>query len=69
MSDDTRSGHEAITCRQSTWLVSDSRERTLTAAEERALAEHIAGCRYCQGASRQFEVLFRQLGAWLERRP
>ena len=50
-----------ITCRDTTWLVSDARERELTPEEKAELRAHIAECELCQGASRQFEVLFRQL--------
>ena len=50
-----------ITCRDTTWLVSDARERELTGEERSALKEHICGCELCQGASKQFEVLFAQI--------
>lgn len=50
-----------ITCKDTTWLVSDSRERSLTDEEQRDLLGHISECTLCQGASTQFEVLFRQL--------
>lgn len=50
-----------ISCRDTTWLVSDARERDLTAEEKRDLAHHIESCELCQGASRQFDVLFRKL--------
>ena len=48
-----------ITCRDTTWIVSDSRERTLSEQELLALKKHIADCPFCRGASTQFEVLFR----------
>ena len=54
-----------ITCRDTTWLVSDSRERDLTPEELSSLKEHIAECELCQGASKQFDVLFRQLDTLL----
>lgn len=57
MNEDT----ETITCRDTTWLVSASCERELTEAEIAALKGHISECELCQGASTQFEVLFRQL--------
>ncbi len=54
-----------ITCKDTTWLVSDARERELTSEEKAALTAHIEHCELCQGASKQFEVLFRQLGMFL----
>ena len=54
-----------ITCRESTWLTSDARERLLTDEEKAALARHISDCSLCQGASAQFDVLFRQLAIFL----
>lgn len=54
-----------ITCRDTTWLVSDARERELTPEEKRDLAHHIESCELCQGASKQFDVLFRQLKEFL----
>jgi hypothetical protein len=54
-----------ITCRDTTWLVSDARDRALTDEEKAALAGHIATCSLCQGASTQFEMLFRQLDHYL----
>ena len=50
-----------IVCRDTTWLVSDSRERSLTDEEQASLEEHISTCGLCKGASGQFEVMFRQL--------
>lgn len=50
-----------ITCKDTTWLVSDSCERPLTEQEQKDLQNHISECALCQGASTQFEVLFRQL--------
>jgi hypothetical protein len=57
---------ERLTCRDTTWLVSDARDRPLLEAEKMALAEHIATCVLCQGASEQFGVLFRQIGLYLK---
>ncbi len=45
--------------------MSDARERALTEDEKAALAEHVAECSLCQGASTQFEVMFRQLKRYL----
>ena len=54
-----------ITCKDSTWLVSESRERTLTQNELEDLQGHIAECPFCKGASTQFAVLFKQLDLYL----
>lgn len=56
-----------LTCEDTTWLVSDSRERELTETEKRDLESHIEDCELCQGASKQFGVLFRQVEAFLAR--
>lgn len=53
--------NQPITCKDTTWLVSDARERELTREEKAALVDHINECDLCKGASQQFEVLFRQL--------
>ena len=50
-----------IACRDTTWLVSDSRERSLIDEEQASLDEQISTCGLCKGASKQFEVMFRQL--------
>lgn len=50
-----------ITCKDTTWLVSESQERALSDEERKALEQHVAECEYCQGASGQFSVLFRQI--------
>lgn len=55
-----------VTCRETSWLVSDARDRPLLESEKEALAEHIAGCSLCQGASEQFAVLFRQIGVYFK---
>ncbi len=52
---------DPITCQDTTWLVSDSCERELTLEEKDDLHGHIADCELCQGASKQFDVLFRQI--------
>lgn len=54
-----------LTCLDTTWLVSDARERALTDDELEALETHIATCAPCQSAKVQFEVLFRGLEAML----
>ena len=53
-----------VTCRDTTWLASDARDRPLTEREQVALAEHIAECNLCQGASNG--TLFREVGAYLK---
>lgn len=50
-----------MTCKDTTWLVSDSRERRLSQDEKDGLDRHIATCPYCRGASTHFDVLFRQI--------
>jgi hypothetical protein len=50
-----------VTCRDTTWLVSDARERVLTEEERQGLQEHVATCPYCSRASVQFEMLFGQV--------
>ena len=54
-----------ITCKDTTWLVSDACERDLSPQEKSDLAGHIEDCELCQGASTQFDVLFRQLRIYL----
>lgn len=58
---------EPLTCRDTTWLVSDARERALTSEEREALKAHVDKCAYCSRASVQFEMLFRQLEAYFGR--
>mgnify|MGYP000636141681 CR=1 FL=1 len=58
----------AIVCRDTTWLVSESRDRPLTSSEMEQLAAHIAGCPMCQGAKQQFDVMFRGIDALLKDR-
>jgi hypothetical protein len=55
-----------ITCRDTTWLVSDSRERSLTAEEQASFDEHIVTCGLCKGGEKQFKVMFRQLERYLK---
>lgn len=54
-----------ISCKDTTWLVSESRERALTREEQQNLERHIERCPACQGASKQFDVLFSQLKHYL----
>ncbi|MBL8565791.1 MAG: hypothetical protein JNM89_08750 [Hyphomicrobiaceae bacterium] len=53
----------AIVCRDTTWLVSEGRDRPLSRAEMEQLSAHIAGCAMCQGAKQQFDVMFRGIDA------
>lgn len=55
-----------VTCHHTAWLVSDARDRKLSESEQAALAEHIAECSLCQGASKQFAAPFREVGAYLK---
>jgi galactose-1-phosphate uridylyltransferase len=57
---------QRITCKDTTWLVSEARDRSLSEEEQQNLRQHISECPFCQGASKQFEVLFRQLGDYLK---
>lgn len=50
-----------LTCRDTTWLVSESRDRPLADREMERLVEHIEGCPHCQIASQQFRSLFAQI--------
>ena len=54
-----------MTCKDTTWLVSESRERALSKEELEDLEGHIAECPLCKGASTQFDVLFKQLDRYL----
>jgi anti-sigma factor RsiW len=56
-----------LTCRDTTWLVSESRDRELSAAEIAGLCRHIEDCPHCRIASRQFEALFAQVDALFSR--
>ena len=68
MSDNiTTKNTPAITCRDTTWLVSSARDQPLTPQQARQLTAHLAGCAACQVASRQFAQLFAQLDTLLAR--
>ncbi len=58
---------EPVTCRGASRLVCGARDVPLTAAEQAALADHLAGCARCSIAARQFAALFRQLDDCLAR--
>lgn len=55
----------ALTCRDTTVLVSDARDRPLTAGELADLHGHLIGCVRCQAAREQFEILFRGIERYL----
>lgn len=57
----------SITCRDTTYLVCEARDRSLTADEQQLLAGHIQTCPYCQVAAKQFSQLFSQLDELLAR--
>lgn len=56
-----------LTCRGTTYLVSDARDRLLTAEEQFRLSSHIQKCPKCQVAARQFFDLFSQLDVFFGR--
>lgn len=55
----------AISCRDTTVLVSDGRDRPLTAEELADLRGHLTGCVRCQAARGQFEILFHGIDRYL----
>ncbi len=54
-----------LSCRDTTVLVSDARERALTAEELAELRSHLTWCVRCQAAREQFEILFRGVERYL----
>jgi hypothetical protein len=58
---DDRNDGARFSCRDSTWLVSEARDRPLSATERAQLHRHIDSCPHCQVASKQFERLFAQI--------
>jgi hypothetical protein len=56
---------DRLSCKETTWLVSEARERALSSDERQSLMQHIATCSFCKGASRQFEVLFKEIDNYL----
>jgi Putative zinc-finger len=54
-----------VSCRDTTVLVSDARERALTAEELTELRSHLRWCVRCQAAREQFEILFRGIERYL----
>lgn len=64
-SEPTRAG--GISCRDSTRLVSESRDRPLSGAEAMRLATHVEHCPHCRIAARQFADLFARIDLLLAR--
>lgn len=58
---------QALTCRETTYLVISARDEPLDQAQQQALAAHLQTCSYCRTASAQFTTLFAQLDALLAR--
>lgn len=54
-----------LTCRDTTWLVSEARDGALPAPELAALDAHLATCSACRTARQQFDLLFSQLDTLL----
>jgi anti-sigma factor RsiW len=46
-----------MSCRHSTQLLSESRDRELSSAERETLARHLDICPACRRCERQFELL------------
>lgn len=65
--DPTRAG--GISCRDSTRLVSESRDRPLDGDEAARLGTHVEHCPHCRIAARQFADLFARIDLLLAREP
>ena len=57
-----------LTCRDTTYLVSEARDAPLDAEQNELLAEHLKTCDACRTASTQFAQLFSQLDSLLARK-
>jgi predicted anti-sigma-YlaC factor YlaD len=57
-----------LTCRDTTYLVSESRDAPLDAEQNELLADHLKTCDACRTASTQFAQLFAQLDSLLARK-
>jgi predicted anti-sigma-YlaC factor YlaD len=57
-----------LTCRETTYLVSESRDAPLDEAQRARLAAHLETCAACRTASTQFAQLFAQLDSLLARK-
>jgi predicted anti-sigma-YlaC factor YlaD len=57
-----------LTCRDTTYLVSASRDAPLDREQSELLAEHLKTCGACRTASAQFAQLFAQLDSLLARK-
>lgn len=58
-----------ISCRDSTHLVSEARDRTLDDDDQQRLTTHVAHCPHCRIAARQFSDLFARVDLLLARTP
>lgn len=54
-----------LSCRDTTVLVSDGRDRRLSPEELADLRGHLTSCVRCQAAREQFEILFRGIERYL----
>lgn len=54
-----------LCCRDTTFLVCESRERSLLQEEIEALSAHLKWCMRCQAAREQFEILFSSVTRYL----
>lgn len=57
-----------LTCRETTYLVSESRDAPLDSTQNERLAAHLQTCSACRTASTQFAQLFAQLDTLLARK-
>ena len=55
-----------MNCRETSRLVSDALDRQLTEEERQGVTDHLADCKLCQGAHRQFMMLDKELRRYLQ---
>lgn len=60
-------GYSRITCRDTTYLVSEGRDRSLSDDEIAQLQGHLETCAECKIASRQFSQIYRLIDRALAR--
>jgi predicted anti-sigma-YlaC factor YlaD len=58
-----------LTCRETTYIVSEARDGPLTAEQHARLNAHLETCDACRIASTQFAQLFSQLDTLFARKP